>query len=313
MCKCPIEFPGLSVDGTEGKSAIADASRRNHFRVVPGRENLICFLEVLIGECLLYYGDAAIAQKADHPLSCNASEESAIEKRSKHDSIFRHENIRSSELGDVAQHIAHDSVVEAAGLRFKKRTRIVGIEASRLGINRHRLQSWPAIRRQRDRKAFRRAHRRLVDREAPLGGLRIMRLNPWSFFFRPVHGANVKCGIPVELLDSFARQLDPGFRRDRRLEKKFLRRVIDAGAMQLEVRRDAFKKSRSIEHNRTKPRSMRARTHDPDVALVPISLEISPGFRPPAPDCQSSPPWLPRIGARVSRWTSLKALPGKIN
>src|SRR5271155_897918 len=105
-----------------------------------------------------------------------------------------------------------------------------------------------------------------------------MRLNPRPFFLRPVHRANVKCGIPVELLDALPRQLDPGFRRDRRLEEEFLRRVIDAGAMQLEVGAYPFEKSGSIEDNRAKPRSMCARAHNPDVALVPIPLEIGPGL-----------------------------------
>src|SRR3984957_12605686 len=119
-----------------------------------------------------------------------------------------------------------------------------------------------------------------------------MCLNPRSFFFCPVHGANVKCGIPVEFLDAFPRQLDPGFGRDGRLEEKVLRRVVHAGAVPLAGTRDAFKKSSAIEDNRTKPRSMGARPHDPNVALMPIPLKISPRLGPPAPHCQSPPPCL---------------------
>src|ERR1700678_645426 len=102
MCKCPIEFAGLGVDGAEWERTIADASRWNHLGIVPCRENLIGLLEFLIGECLLDYGNATIPQKADYSLPRNAREESAIGNWSEYHAVLRHENIRSSELGDIA-------------------------------------------------------------------------------------------------------------------------------------------------------------------------------------------------------------------
>jgi hypothetical protein len=45
MCKLPIEFSSLSVDGTEGKGAITDSHYGNDLRIVPRRENLIRLLE----------------------------------------------------------------------------------------------------------------------------------------------------------------------------------------------------------------------------------------------------------------------------
>src|SRR5580698_5879423 len=114
MCKCPIEFPGLSVDGTEGKRAITDASRRNHLGIVPCRENLIGLLEILVSQSCLDHTHAILAQQSDHSLTGDACQECSVGNWSEHHSILRHENVRSSELGDVAQHIAHDSVVEAA-------------------------------------------------------------------------------------------------------------------------------------------------------------------------------------------------------
>src|SRR5580692_5350017 len=308
MRECPIEFSSLGVDGTEGKRAIADASRRNHLGIVSCRENLICLLKILVSESRLDDTQATLTQQPDHSLAGDARQKCSVRNWSENYTFLRHENIRSSEFGDIAQHIAHDGIVEAAGLSFKKRARVVGIETASLGVDRHRLKSRPAIRRQRDRETLGRAHRRFVDRKARLRGLGVMRLNPRPLFFRPVHGANVECGIPVELLDAFPGQFDPGFRRDRRLEEEFFRGVVDTGAMQLEVWRYAFEKSSPIKDNRAKPRRMRARAHNSDIALVPIPLEIGPGLGPPAPDCQSTPPWLQRIGDRLSRWTSLVAL-----
>lgn len=58
--------------------------------------------------------------------------------------------------------------------------------------------------------------------------------------------------------------------------------------MKLEVRRDSFEGSSSIKDNRAQPRGMRPRTHDSDVAFVPIALEIGPSLTPAVPDGQLS-------------------------
>src|SRR5450631_580678 len=53
--------------------------------------------------------------------------------------------------------------------------RVVRIEASGLGVDRHAFHARLAVGRQRDGKALGRAHGRLVQREAPAGRLRIRR------------------------------------------------------------------------------------------------------------------------------------------
>src|SRR5580700_11948658 len=118
MRECPIKFSSFGVDRTEGKRAIADASRRNHLGIVSCRENLICLLKILVSESRLDHTHATLAQQSDHSLAGDACQKCSIRNWSEHHTILRHENIRSSEFGDIAQHIAHDGIVEAASLRF---------------------------------------------------------------------------------------------------------------------------------------------------------------------------------------------------
>src|SRR5271163_4133379 len=139
MGECPIELSSLGVDWTERKNAIANPGRWNHLGIVSGRENLICFLEILVGESLFDDIYAILAQQSDDSLTGNASQKGSIGNRREHDPILRHEDIRGGEFGDIAEHIAHNGIVEAARLRFKKRPRIVWVKAAGFGIDRHRL------------------------------------------------------------------------------------------------------------------------------------------------------------------------------
>src|SRR5271168_2536877 len=145
MGECPIKFSSLGVDWAERKNAIADPGHRNHLRIVSRRENLICFLEILVSESLLDYAYTTLAQQLDDSLTGNARQKGSVGNRREHDAILRHEDIRGREFGDVAEHIANNGIVEAARLRFKKRPRVVGIEAAGFGIDRHRLKRRPAI------------------------------------------------------------------------------------------------------------------------------------------------------------------------
>jgi len=121
MCERPIEFSSLGVDRTEGQSAVANASHRDHLGIVSRRKDFICLLEILVRQSLLDYIYSALTQQTDHPLARYPSEKRAIRNGRKHYTIFRHENIRGGEFGDVAEHIADDCIIEAAGVRLKQR------------------------------------------------------------------------------------------------------------------------------------------------------------------------------------------------
>src|SRR5580704_9852090 len=204
MCERPIEFSSLGVDWAEGKWVVANTSHRNHLGIVSGRENLICLLKILVSESLLGHTHATLAQQPDDPLAGDAGQKSSVWNRRKHHAVLRHENIRSREFGDIAQHVTDDGIVEASRLSFKKRTRIVGIETSRFGIDWHALKSWPAIGRERDGEALGSAHGRLVNRQTPPCRLGIVCLNPGSFVLCPIHWPDVKRGILVESFDPLA-------------------------------------------------------------------------------------------------------------
>src|SRR3984885_5076701 len=136
----PIKFSSLGVDRAERKNTVADASHWNHLGIVSSRENLICFFKVLISESFLDHVHAILAQQPNYSLTGNASQEGSVRNRREHDTILRHEDIRGRKFGDVAEHIAHNRIVEATRVRFKKRARIIGVETAGLGIDRHRLK-----------------------------------------------------------------------------------------------------------------------------------------------------------------------------
>src|SRR5947208_9205146 len=145
MRELPIEFPGLCVNWAELKRMIANPGHWNDFGIVSRRENLICLLKILISKGLLDYCHTAFAQKSNHPLASNARQKCTIRRRCKHYAILGYKDVRSRELGHIAQHVANDRIIEAAGVRLEKRASVVGIETSGLGVHRHALYRWPAI------------------------------------------------------------------------------------------------------------------------------------------------------------------------
>src|ERR1700733_1700854 len=120
MRECPIKFSRLGVQRADGESAVVDASRRNHLRIVSARENLVRPFKILIGESFLYHRYATLAQQSDYPLAGDARQKCSVGNRREYNSVLGHENIRGGQFGDVAQHIANNRIVEAARLRFKK-------------------------------------------------------------------------------------------------------------------------------------------------------------------------------------------------
>src|SRR5271157_257217 len=120
MRECPIEFSSLSVQRAKGQASVTDPRDRNHLGIISGRENLVCLLEILVAKSLLDHINATLAQQPDYPLAGNAREESTIRNRREHNSVFRHEHVRSGQFSDVPQHVADNGVVKAARMRFKK-------------------------------------------------------------------------------------------------------------------------------------------------------------------------------------------------
>jgi len=121
MGERPIELASLCIDRTEGKSVIADASHGDDLGIISRRKNLVCLFEIPVRERFLHNLHTTVAQQPDYPLSRNACQKRAIGKRREHHSVFHHEDIGGGEFGDVAQHIAYDCIVEAAGLGLKER------------------------------------------------------------------------------------------------------------------------------------------------------------------------------------------------
>jgi hypothetical protein len=96
---------------------------------------------------------------------------------------------------------------------------------------------------------------------------------------RPIHRPDVELGIGREAGDAFVRQTQPRVEIDDRLEPEVDRGLIDAGAMAVEVGRDAFEGACAIEHGRAEPEPMGAWPHDRHIALVPSVLEEGPCLR----------------------------------
>src|SRR5580692_3725878 len=175
-------------------------------------------------------------------------------------------------------------------MSLEKSAGIIGIKASRLGIDRHGFQGRPAKRRQREREAFGRTHRRFVNAKAPPGRFGIVILHPPPFLFAPIHRPNIKCRIFIEARDSFPRQPHPLVGCDHRLKEKLSCRIIDPRTMELQIGSHTLKVAGAIEHDGTKPCSMSPRTHDAHVALMPMSFEIGPGLGPARPKRHLAPP-----------------------
>src|SRR5207302_1454572 len=95
----------------------------------------------------------------------------------------------------------------------------------------------------------RRSQRRLVDRETPASGLGFMCLHPRPFFFRPIHGPDVKRDILIELFYPLTRETNPGFCRDRWLQEELRCRVIDTCAMEIKVGCNPLECPRTIKND----------------------------------------------------------------
>src|SRR5207253_1837890 len=82
-------------------------------------------LKILIGKGLLDYRHTAFTQKPNHPLASDTRQKCSIRRRCKHYAILGHKNVRGRELGHIAQHVANDRIIEAAGVRLEKRAILI--------------------------------------------------------------------------------------------------------------------------------------------------------------------------------------------
>src|SRR2546428_12973246 len=112
-----------------------------------------------------------------------------------------------------------------------------------------------------------------------------MRLHPRSFFFRPIHGPDIKRDILIEFLYPLTRETNPRFCRDRWLQEELCCRVIDTRATEPKVGRNPFDRPRAIKHDGEVPTGMAAWTQHGPIASMPFPLKTCPVVRPPAPAC----------------------------
>src|SRR5580693_3823840 len=101
MCERPVKFSGFCIERTELQRAVADPGYWNDLRVVPGREDLIRLLEILISQRLLDHSYAACSQQSNDPLPGNPCEKCSIGDRRQHHAVLCHEHIRGGKLGDI--------------------------------------------------------------------------------------------------------------------------------------------------------------------------------------------------------------------
>ena len=125
MRKIPIQPPRARVERSGRKLPIVDLDHWSDLGEIAGREDLVRGDKIGILQRGFYHGDAVAAQKLDHPLPGDAVQEGAIWRRRVHGTTFRHEHVGIAELCDVAEHVQHQTVLEAARGGLNQRTRII--------------------------------------------------------------------------------------------------------------------------------------------------------------------------------------------
>ena len=191
--------------------------------------------------------------------------------------VLGHEYVGGAGLGDVAERVAHEAIVEAARLRFDHGARVVGIKASGLGVDGHRFQRRTAEGRQCDRRPEGLWHRRLVDAKTPACRFRIVANAAGGAGLGPVHRSDVELGIALEAFYAVADEPKPGLGRYAGFQEKFAGRRVDPRAMEIDVGHHAFEKAGAIEHHRAEPDRVGARPHEEHIALVPVAIAKCPG------------------------------------
>jgi hypothetical protein len=120
-CKLPIKLAGAAIERTRLQNSLVDPRYRRHFGVFASGKNLGSRLKNRnsAGWSRAQWRRARGAGQL--PESADAGEIGAARLRREDDTIFRHEEIGRAEFGDVAQHIAQQTIVEAARTRPDRR------------------------------------------------------------------------------------------------------------------------------------------------------------------------------------------------
>src|SRR6266704_5800992 len=119
MGELPIKFASLRIQWTRRNDTTADPADRNHFRIVSAGKDFIRFLKVLIGKGFLDHRHVGITQQPDHPLPGNAREKRPVWYGCKHHAVPSHEDVGGGQLSNIAQHVAHHSIVKTASVRLE--------------------------------------------------------------------------------------------------------------------------------------------------------------------------------------------------
>jgi len=131
----PVERARAPEHRSDPKPALVDAHDRRDLAEVAGREDLVGRQEGFVGQGLLAHLDAVAAQESNDAAPRYPVEEGPVRRWREHNAVLDQEDVGVGELGDGAQHVAHDAVVEAPPLRLDQRAGPVGIEAPGLRID----------------------------------------------------------------------------------------------------------------------------------------------------------------------------------
>src|SRR5947208_15455567 len=118
MSKSPVEVACLAVERARLELAAIDPGNRCHLGEIAGREYFIGCLKCGIAHTLLNDDDADIAEQANDALASDPVEEGPIGGRCVDHAVLGHEYVCGPKLCHVAQHVAHQAVVEAPLLPF---------------------------------------------------------------------------------------------------------------------------------------------------------------------------------------------------
>src|SRR5690242_6658134 len=89
----PVELACAREEAAYLELPVVDPDHGRDLGEIPGREDLVGCLEILVAQRLLDHGDAVAAQEIDQPLPRDAVEEGAVRRRRVTHAVFRHEDI----------------------------------------------------------------------------------------------------------------------------------------------------------------------------------------------------------------------------
>jgi hypothetical protein len=260
------------------KISVFHLDDRNDLGMVACRENFIRFQKITHGKRFFHRRDASVGQQRNRAAARDSRQKGAVRRGREHLTVLDDEDVGRRGFGDIAQHVEHERVVEAAHARLDNGAAIVGIETSRLGVGRHRLQGRPAKRRDRQRKAARRDHRRFVQAKAEPAGCRIGRHAHVAAMLGPVHRPDIDRRRAIELLQPFPGQADDLLGRLGGFQPQRDGGSVDTLGVEVEIGCDTLEAACAVEYRGCEPHGVAAGTDERDIALMPVTVDIGPGY-----------------------------------